>query len=578
MSTSEHLSENYSCQDFVDISLDLSKPNTQLIEVEISFTPEKGHVIMSLPIWTPGSYTVRDHVQFLHCLSIKQCGKTLRFERPSPSSWEFIVTSEEKVYVNYTVEARTLSVRTCYLDQEFASLCLPALVLLIKDFRYKGHKLSLMLPPEWKAAIPLQAEENIYIASDYDKLIDAPVHAGDLFQNELNVSTFKHKIIQIGKIPETLPNSFVQDVELICEATSRLLKTPPPSEDAYIFIVLFLDKGYGGLEHDNSCVLHFSNERLVKQSGYRELLQLFGHEYLHQWNIRRLRPSDYYRYNYQLPVTTDTLWFVEGLTSYFDLTLPYIAGLSSVNDLLDDLTNEITRFFNTPARFEHSLLDSSRESWVKLYKSHSSSSNYQISYYNVGTLYCLCLDISLRKLGSSLSFVLRYMWNNFAINAKGYKTSDVFSLISSIDNKLAENAVMWLNTPNTLPLEDLLLEIGYQIVRRKESKCFSGFKVSELHGKFTVKSILKDSPAMSSGFIENDELISFDGFRLADLDSFVKYLTCHDDVEIIYCRRGTIRYTKLNCSKNFQDHIIIKQLPKVDKTKGDLRNLWLKFV
>ena len=73
-----------------------------------------------------------------------------------------------------------------------------------------------------------------------------------------------------------------------------------------------MEYGYGGLEHDFASVLHFSWRDLLNQKKYKSLLQLIGHEYLHQWNIRRLRPIEYMKYNYDTPVITDSLWFAEG--------------------------------------------------------------------------------------------------------------------------------------------------------------------------------------------------------------------------------------------------------------------------
>ena len=43
-------------------------------------------------------------------------------------------------------------------------------------------------------------------------------------------------------------------------------------------------------------------------------------------------------YNYNKAVVSDSLWFAEGITSYYDLALPMIAGLSSTEDYFADLS------------------------------------------------------------------------------------------------------------------------------------------------------------------------------------------------------------------------------------------------
>jgi len=70
---------------------------------------------------------------------------------------------------------------------------------------------------------------------------------------------------------------------------------------------------------------------LTKKDGYRQLLQLIGHEYFHQWNVRRLRPGAYVPYRYDKAQISDGLWFAEGITSYFDLTLTLLADQSLID-------------------------------------------------------------------------------------------------------------------------------------------------------------------------------------------------------------------------------------------------------
>ena len=58
---------------------------------------------------------------------------------------------------------------------------------------------------------------------------------------------------------------------------------------------------------------------LSEPGGYRQLLQLVGHEYLHHGMFvvsDRLNTV----YDYDRAVISEGLWFAEGITSYFDLT------------------------------------------------------------------------------------------------------------------------------------------------------------------------------------------------------------------------------------------------------------------
>ncbi|MFL0781997.1 MAG: signal protein PDZ, partial [Prochlorococcus sp.] len=67
------------------------------------------------------------------------------------------------------------------------------------------------------------------------------------------------------------------------------MQSAPPCGNRYQLVIQMLDQGYGGLEHDHGAVLQYSWGAMTGTDGYRQLLQLVGHEYLHQWNVRRLR-------------------------------------------------------------------------------------------------------------------------------------------------------------------------------------------------------------------------------------------------------------------------------------------------
>ncbi|HJO78707.1 MAG TPA: signal protein PDZ, partial [Prochlorococcaceae cyanobacterium Fu_MAG_134] len=74
--------------EIVDIYLDLSEPASQSIKVTLKWIPRSKSLQWSLPIWTPGSYTIREHVQHLHSLNLKQDSKLVPVQRVSSSGWK----------------------------------------------------------------------------------------------------------------------------------------------------------------------------------------------------------------------------------------------------------------------------------------------------------------------------------------------------------------------------------------------------------------------------------------------------------------------------------------------------------
>ena len=352
--------------DRVRISIDLSEPARQQLKVKLEWTPRVLHKSWLMPVWTPGSYTVRDHAQHLHSLQFQQTGRGINVKRVAPSRWEADLESLDPVCLTYTLEARQLTVRTNHLDPDFASLCLSAVVMLIDGERWNPHHLKLSLPTGWLGHIPLAHLDDGFEAKDFDHLVDAPVHAGPFHSRPFTVRGHQHELLTIGEPPMGWPSTFQADIEAVCEAACTLMGSPPPSGNCYQLVIQLLDQGYGGLEHDHSSVLQFSWEALTKKDGYRQLLQLIGHEYFHQWNVRRLRPGAYVPYRYDKAEISDGLWFAEGITSYFDLAFPLLASKSDRQTFLEDLGKDISHVLLSPGCKIQSLADSSREAWMRL--------------------------------------------------------------------------------------------------------------------------------------------------------------------------------------------------------------------
>ena len=133
----------------------------------------------------PGSYTVRDHAQYLHGLTVSSGSTQLPVRRLEPSRWVVDLDDLEPLTLAYTVIARDLTVRTCHLDPDGASLCLAALVIEVDGRRWASHDLEILAPDHWETHVPLERRGSRWSAVDLDALIDSPVHAGPFPPNRL---------------------------------------------------------------------------------------------------------------------------------------------------------------------------------------------------------------------------------------------------------------------------------------------------------------------------------------------------------------------------------------------------------
>ena len=615
-----------------EVRLDLSDPGSQLVEVRIRVAPRQGPLLLSLPAWTPGSYLIRDYVRHLERLQVRQGARMLPLERLGPAQWrvslelrpdltaaadamaaghafaasahvdaaeaelqtaepgaadsavvEASVAAAEPIWITYAILATELTVRTCHLNGDHGFLALAAVVLQVGGERWSPHQLELVLPPDWRPFVPLPQDANgRWRARDYDQLVDSPVEAGPHPCHSFTVRDVPHRWVTWGDDLAARDGRWLADVAAVCEQCCRLMGEAAPAAEHYLFILHLIDQGYGGLEHDTSSVLLYGRQGLARQEGRRKLLQLVAHEYLHQWNVRRLRPCQLSPIDYDRPSVVPTLWFAEGVTSYLDQFLPLAAGLSSEQELLEDLGADLSRYLLTPGRRLQSLVHSSEEAWVKLYRQDAHSADNQISYYLKGAVVSLALDLHLRRHGSWLGAVLQELWSRFGRHGRGYSQQDLIEAFASPAADLSTFLPLWLQSTEDPPVEQYLADLGLRVVAEPSATWFTGLQLEQGdRGCLRLRRVDRHSPAQLAGLEVGDELIAIDGDRLNNVEALAA-LTRHTGEHPPQLRLLTARHQRV------QERLLQAELPRpqswslqIDPEAGEdcggLRRRWAQL-
>ena len=174
--------------------------------------------------------------------------------------------------------------------------------------------------------------------------------------------------------------------------------------DYYLFQVMVVGDGYGGLEHRASTSLVCKRDSLPQtgqekvSDDYRDFLGLCSHEYFHTWNVKRIKPAAYRPYDLQNEVYTDLLWAFEGITSYYDDLALLRCGLIDAPSYLELFAQTLTRVQRGRGRTRQSAAESSFNTWTKFYKQDENAANAIVSYYAKGCLIAACIDLKLRAL------------------------------------------------------------------------------------------------------------------------------------------------------------------------------------
>lgn len=85
----------------IDYSIRIPDPKNHYANVTINYTSqEKGMVKMSMPVWTPGSYLVREFAKNVESAVLEINGKTVNVFKSDKNTWSFPAKKEIKLNSN----------------------------------------------------------------------------------------------------------------------------------------------------------------------------------------------------------------------------------------------------------------------------------------------------------------------------------------------------------------------------------------------------------------------------------------------------------------------------------------------
>ena len=557
--------------------------NAHLFRVTLTVKTPAPVQQLSLPVWIPGSYLVREFSKNLQRMHARQGQEPLDLIQIDKSSWQVSCKPGRPLIVSYEIYALDSSVRTAWLDASRGFFNATSMFLRVAGQTESAHDIDIVasrLIKTWQVATglaPVKTSKNgfgIYRAANYDELADCPVEMGQFWRGSFKARGVPHQFVVAGAPPTFDGARLLADVQKICEAeisfwhpidthsrSGKSKSADKPPHKNYLFMLNAVDDGYGGLEHRNSTALICNRKDLprlsasVKQpDGYTTLLGLISHEYFHTWNVKRLRPSEFSVYDYTRENYTQLLWFFEGFTSYYDDLLLRRAGLIDDATYLKLVNKTINQVMQTPGRLVQSVAQSSFDAWVKYYRQDENTPNATVSYYTKGALVAMCFDLTLRAEGkTTLDAVTRALW----LHCKGgaMQEADLAAVLSDLGGRsFAAELASWVHSTAELPLKPLLERAGVAVLDEPaQTAQVLGLRVSESAG-LQVKTVLRGGAAELAGFAAGDEWLGLEtgsgkataAWRIYKLEDIQIYATAPSSLTAIVARDKRILKLPLN--------------------------------
>src|SRR5882762_8416542 len=366
-------------------TLSFPAPQTHYVEVTAAVpTGRRADVELMMAVWTPGSYLVREYARNVEAVTASgPDGRALDVDKSKKNHWRIATGGAPTITVKYRLYCREMSVRTNWVENDFALLNGAPTFITLADLAPRPHEVVITPASGWKrsiTALPAMAGGE-----------------GGVFDGA----------------------RAAKDLEAVVKEDRRLWGSLP--YDRYIFFNMITESG-GGLEHKNSTVLMTNRWSTRTRRAYLAWLQLASHEYFHAWNVKRLRPAELGPFDYENENITRSLWIAEGFTDYYAELQVHRAGLQTRDEYLEDLSNTIELLQTTPGRLVQSAEMASFDAWIKYYRPDENTNNTSVSYYTKGTVIAFLLDAKIRKATSgakSLDDVMRVAYQKFA-GPKGY--------------------------------------------------------------------------------------------------------------------------------------------------------------
>lgn len=545
--------------------------------------------VLSLPVWIPGSYMVREFGRHLSGVAARQGAAECPVQALDKTSWQVTCGGRGALVVTWEAYAFDPSVRTAFLDDARGFFNATSLCLRAHGREDEPHQVRIgTLPRGWQVATAMPAEggRHTYLSADYHELVDHPFELGTFWRGEFEAGGVLHEFVVAGAWPGFDGARLLADTQRICAAQVAFWhgRRKPPF-GRYVFMLNAVEEGYGGLEHRASTALIANRRDLPRMGmktptdGYLTLLGLISHEYFHTWNVKRLKPAEFMRYDYARENYTRLLWFFEGFTSYYDDLMLLRAGLVDPARYLKLITRTVNGVAATPGRHVQSVAEASFDAWVKYYRSDENTPNATVSYYTKGALVALLLDLHLRSAGhGTLDDLMRALWK---AAPGGAVTEDlIFDTVAAQGGAaLRDQLHQWVHGRGDLPLEPALAAAGVEVTR--EATSFStglGLKLSEgpVSG-IQVKSVLAGGPAARAGLSAGDELLAVDGWRMRRLDEANQWVVSGQPFELTLVRQQRLRTLRVvpQPELGFGRQVALAPAAQPAANAATLRKAWL---
>ena len=562
-------------------------PQTHYLEVEAAVPVDRQpHVELMMPVWTPGSYMVREFARHVEGFTARDGqGRSLEVEKTRKNRWRVSTGKAAAITVNYRLYAHEMSVRTNWVDDRFALLNGAGTFITLVERRARPHEVRLVLPSGWKQTMTglpgaPGGQAHHYLAPDFDTLVDSPIVAGNPAVFQFQVEGKPHYLVNIGETGAWDGERSTEDLEKIVREVFKLWRGLP--YDKYLFLNVITDAA-GALEHKNSTVMMAGQWSTSTRPAYLTWLSQACHELFHAWNVKRLRPIELGPFDYENENYTESLWIAEGFTDYYGDLLLERAGISSREEFLQALAATIESVQSTPGRLVQPVNRASFDAWIKFYRPDENSANTSISYYTKGSVLAFLLDAKIRRGtggARTLDDLMRLAYQHYS-GPKGYTPEDFKVLVEEVMGSpggVREWFAAAVESAAELDYREAFDWFGLQFRETTQTPRASlGATTRNDNGRLMVTQVAADRVASRAGFNVGDEILAIGEARVraAQLDTRLAQYYPGSDVSVLVARRDELVRLNVTLGSETRRRWVLETRPDISAEQQARLSSWL---
>ncbi len=573
--------------------LSMPEPQTHYFEVEMQLqglsaasTLKNGrdngsYVDVRMPVWTPGSYLIREYAKNVEAFTAMAAGKAVRSEKVRKDTWR-VYSTADNLTVRYRVYANELTVRTSFIDIDHGYVTPASVFMYVDAFKDASHRVVVQPYKAWNMVTTglKTVGKFTYEAPNYDIIVDSPLEIGNQTMFSFTAAGIPHRVAMYG-LTNYDSVRLAADYIRVCEAAKSVVGEHPCQD--YTFIVHHIPQGGGGLEHLNSTTLETSPTSYDTEDRYRRFFNLVAHEYFHLWNVKRIRPIALGPFDYSQENYTHLLWLSEGGTSFYADYIQLRAGMYTPATYVETVANDISQIENQPGNLVQSAAESSFDAWIKGYRPNENSGNTTISYYSKGAVLTSLLNLAIIA-GSNgqrtIDDLMRLLYNDYYKKQNRGFTDEEFRRAAEqvAGRKLDDFFDVGVNSANPINYNEYFAPVGLKLVNAavKSQDGFLGAATRAVGGKVYVTGVRRGSAAYVDGLNVGDEIMAVDGVPVgSNLEKLINDRKVGNKLTFQVGRSGQPREVSVTLTASPYASYRLEQLPNRTDLQKTLYNKWL---